>query len=87
MTSLTKLGAYYRACNDLAEEFSRKYSDGDVHWIGGKIGEIANIGDLYMDMSKIADVMHNMPTVDNFYDAYWEHMKEDNKISFYNLIK
>ena len=85
---MTNLQTYSNACNALAKEFSGKYCDDtEVDWVADRIGEIANIGDVFLDMSSIAMVVREQPTVDRFWEAYWESIEKDCKTNLYNLVR
>lgn len=84
---MTNLEKYYQACQDLAEEVSKKYADGEVYWIGDRTGGIAEIGDAFLDIDSIAMVAEVNPTVDRFWDAYWAYTEEEIDASLANLMK
>lgn len=63
------------ACQDLAEAFLAKYYPGcdaaDMYWIGGRVGEVLNIGDEYWNMERMREALEYNATSDQLFDYYY----------------
>lgn len=65
---------YYEECNLLLREFCLKhylkYEGPDEHWVGGRIGETAYIGDYFFNMSVIVTDLRENPSEEELMNWY-----------------
>jgi len=48
---------YYEICNEIVSEFCKKQEIDFDSWVGDRVGEIALIGDYYLNFS---DILHDL---------------------------
>lgn len=69
---------FEKICNEYVKIFCEKhnfcYDDGNYIWVGGSIGEIANIGDFYIDFSVIRYDIDNDIEQSMFEKWYWKSL-------------
>lgn len=67
-----------KLCNEYVKIFCEKhdicYDDDDYIWVGGSVGEIANIGDFYIDFSVIRYDIDNNIEESKFEKWYWKSL-------------
>ena len=69
---------YYEICNEIVAEFCKKQEMDFDSWVGDKVGEIALIGDYYLNFS---DILHDLNTnQDKWFIFQWYNDSVDNAI-------
>jgi len=74
---MNNLKKYYRACEKLKDDFVFTYflTLEDTYWIGDEIGDeiggVLSVGDFFIDMQTISQVMKFEMNNDEFHDWYW----------------
>jgi len=94
---MKELKAYYKAIEDLANIFCKKYFGEDCYdpedWVGGDIGGILNVGDYFFNMSDIEEALKfkaSRKELFGFYDYRLEIAlgeKETPAVNFKNYLK
>jgi hypothetical protein len=52
---------YYEICNEIVSEFCKKQEIDFDSWVGDRVGEIALIGDYYLNFSDILQDLNSKP--------------------------
>ena len=68
------LKKYYKACEELAEEFKKAYfSDAydDFFWVGDEVGGCFSISDYFFSVADMVTILEVKPDWDRLFDVYY----------------
>jgi hypothetical protein len=69
-----ELKQYYKACENLKDEFLKSISEGkyifDSYWIGEEIGGVLHFGDYFVNLNTIVEYFENKCTLKEFFGWY-----------------
>lgn len=83
------LKQYYKACDNLAQDFVNKYFQGEEYfWVSDRVGEVLSVSDYFFNIDNIVSAMEIRPTFERLDEAYWYLVENKKpKINFENYLK
>jgi hypothetical protein len=77
-----ELEIYYQSCEELVKRFFQDFYGEewedyykDLYWIGGKVGEVFEVSDMYLNLDNVVDYYLYKFTPDELMDWYWGDRK------------
>lgn len=73
------LKTYYQSCRDIAEEFNKKYFDGeaDMNAIGGELDGVWGVNDFFFDIQNMAQALEYKFSLDELMSWYYQWTDSD----------
>ena len=68
---------YEKACQDIADYIHKEYYDSyeyEYYWVSDDIGGVLVIGDEYLNMTDMIDILRYKPTPEQWRKYYWDKM-------------
>lgn len=86
------VGIYETGCRHVVWLFLKMYFDlahpinnDDYFWVGGKVGDVLNVGDHWLNMENMVDALRLEVSVDTFFAWYDQWINPSEKEPRYNL--